>query len=127
MTGEAQITSKQESTVLQQFYEDLHNGLPVDELLPQLVTRRVITIQDKLLITESGKTTNERTQLFLDQFISKPMSDGDPSAFYKLLQVMDSSLKCPVIVAKIKQHLQLKSLQDKFSGMSVASLKYIQE
>ena len=123
MTDEVQSTSKEESTatVLQGFYEDLQNELPIDELSPQLVTKRIITIQDKVLITESGKTTNERAKFFLDHYVSKPMSRGDDSTFYKLLQVLSSSSKCPVIVTKIKQRLQL---EDKISGMSVVCSTY---
>ena len=123
MTDEVQSTSKEDSaaTVLQGFYEDLQNELPIDELLPQIVTKRIITIQDKILITESAKTINERAKFFLDHYISKPMSRGDDSAFYKLLQVLNSTSKCPVIVAKIKQCLQL---QDKISGMSVVCGTY---
>lgn len=105
-----------ESIVLQEFYEDLQNGLPINELLPQLVTNRVITIKDKILITECGKTANEISQYFLDKYIIKPLSTGDPSPFYKLLEIMDKSPKCAMIGAKIKQCLNVVSLQDKISG-----------
>ena len=103
--------------MLQQFYKDLQSGISVDEFLPTLVTKRVITIYDKILITESGKSTNERCEFFLDQYISKPLSAGDPSAFYKFLQLIDASSKYTVLTAKIKQKLMVESLQDKISGM----------
>ena len=106
-----------ESVVLQQFYKDLQSGISIDEFLPTLVTKRVITIHDKILITESGKSTNERCQFFLDQYISKPLSVGDPSAFYKFLQLIDTSSKYTVLTANIKQTLMVESLQDKISGM----------
>ena len=118
--AEQQQINKRELTelsVLQQFYKDLQNGILIDELLPSLVTERVITINDKILITESGKSTNERCQFFLDRYISKPLSRSDPSAFNKLLQLMDGSSKYSVLVAKIKQSLMVESLQDKIFGM----------
>ena len=50
-TVQNQIGAKElaESIVLKQFYEDLQNGLPINELLPQFVTNRVIAIKDKVL------------------------------------------------------------------------------
>jgi len=105
-----------ESMVLKEFYEDLQNGLPINELLPQFVTNRVITIKDKILITEYGKTANERSQYLLDKYIIIPLSMGDPSAFQKLLEIMDGSPKCVAMVAKIRQCLNVVSLQDKISG-----------
>ena len=127
--AEQQQINKSELTelsVLQQFYKDLQNGILIDELLPSLVTKRVITIADKILITESGKNTNERCQFFLDQYISIPLSTGDPSAFNKLLQLLDESSKYSVLVAKIKQSLMVESLQDKIFGMYIASLQSTQ-
>ena len=105
-----------ESAVLQKFYKDLQNGFPIDDFLPQLFTKKIITITDKLLITKYGKSINERCQYFLDQCISKPILAGDPSAFYKLLQLMETSSQCIVLAARIKQCLMIGSLENKFSG-----------
>ena len=118
-TEQQQINKREltELSVLQQFYKDLQNGILIDELLPSLVTKRVITINDKILITESGKSTNERCQFFLNQYIFKPLLTGDPSTFNKLLELMDGSSKYSVLVAKIKQSLMVESLQDKIIGM----------
>ena len=105
-----------ESELLQQLCKDMQNELPIDELLPQLVTNKIITINDKILITEFGKNSNERTQFFLDQYIEKPLLGGDPASFYKLLQIMDTSVKYSALVNKIKLSLMIASLQDKISG-----------
>ena len=111
-----------ESAVLQQFYKDLQNGISLDKLLPQLITKRIITIDDKLLIAESGRNVNERCQYFLDQYISKPLSAGDSSAFYKFLLVMDSSSKYSLLATRMKQSLMIESLQEKNSGMQYLCL-----
>ena len=105
-----------ESKVLQQFYQDLQGGLPIDELLPRIVTKKIITINDKISITESGKNINERCQFFLDHYIAKPLLAGDPTPLYKLLQLMESSFKCILLATKIKHSLKIESLQDKISG-----------
>ena len=107
-----------ELIVLQQFYRDLQNGIPIDDLLPQLVTKRIITINDKTLISNISRDVNERCQYFLDQYISKPLLEGDPSAFHKLLQILNASPQCIMLAAKIKQCLMRESMQDKLAGMS---------
>ena len=126
-TEQHQITTKEltESVVLQQFYKDLQSGISVDEFLPSFVTKRIITIHEKILITESGKSTNERCQFFLDQYISKPLSAGDSTSFYKFLQLIDASSKYTVLTAKIKQSLMVESLQDNISGMYIPSYTYM--
>ena len=104
-----------ELQILQQFYERLQNVLLINELLPQFVSKKIITINDKVMITESGKT-NERCQFFLDHYIEKPLSAGDPLPFYRLLQAMDTSVNCHRLAAKMQQSLMIGSLQDKISG-----------
>ena len=104
-----------ELQILQQFYERLQNVLLINELLPQFVSKKIITINDKVIITESGKI-NERCQFFLDHYIAKPLSAGDPLPFYRLLQVMDTSVNCHRLATKIQQSLMIGSLQDKIFG-----------
>ena len=105
-----------ELQVLQQFYEHLQIVLPIDELLPRLVSKKIITINDKILITESGRNINEKCRFFLDHYIAKPLSTGDPIPFYKLLQAMDTSVNGVTLATKIQQYLMIESLQDKISG-----------
>ena len=105
-----------ESQVLQQFYQDLQGGLPIDELLPGIVTKKIITINDKISITESSKNINERCQFFLDHYIAKPLLAGDPTPLYNLLQIMETSFKCMLLAKRIKHSLKIESLQDKISG-----------
>ena len=117
-TDQSQASTQElvELKVLNQFYDDLQIVLPIDKLLPQLVTKKIVTINDKILISESGKNINERSQFFLEHYIAKPLSAGDPVMFYRLLQVMDASNKCIVLATKIKQSLNIESLQDKITG-----------
>ena len=105
-----------ESEVLQQFYKDLQNGLPIDDLLPQFVSKKILTIVNKISITESGGNIYGRSLFFLDHYIAKPLSAGDPTPFFKLLQVMEASATCCGLAAKIKKRLMIESLQEKISG-----------
>ena len=105
----------QESVALVMFYKDLCNVLPVDDLLPVLVTQQVITIKNKDLIM-SGKTNDERTQCLLDHFISKSLSVGDTTTFYKLLEAMKTSPKCNFLVERINQFLSNSEEEGNLSG-----------
>ena len=98
------------------FYEKITQVLPVDELLPVLVTQRIITIDDKTRIAATGKTESERTQYLLDHHIARPLSAGDPKCFHKLLDVMSSSAKCTFLINGIQHHLSTAMQHHKFSG-----------
>ena len=98
------------------FYEKICVSLPTDELLPKLVTERVITITDKSKIVNTGKTEFERTQYLLDHYISKPLSTGDPKFFYILLDLMSTTSKCDFLVNEIQQYLSTALTHQKFSG-----------
>ena len=107
--------NRKELLVLQQFYKDMQNLLLIDELLPKLVSKKIITTNDKILVTEC-KNINERFQFFLENYIAKPLSAGDSTSFYKLLQIMESSSKYNKLAAEMKQSLMSESLQDNISG-----------
>ena len=101
-------------------YDKICKILPIDELLPELVTQRIITIDDKTRIAVSGKTESERTQYLLDHYIARPLSAEDPSFFNKLLDVMSGSPKCNFLINEIKCHLSTASMEyQKFSGKFV--------
>ena len=118
ITEQHQVNAKEltESIVLQQFYNDLQSEISIDNFLPSLVAKKVITIKDKRLITESGGGSNERCKFFIDKYISKSLSAGDTTTFYKFLQLIDESPKYAVLIATIKRFLMIESLQDKISG-----------
>ena len=102
--------------MLYQFYEHLQSVLPIDELLPRLVSKKVITINEKIDITESGRNIYGKCRILLDHYIAKPLSSGDPTPFYKLLQAMGTSLNGSMLAMKMQNSLMIECLQDKISG-----------
>ena len=105
-----------ELDTLTAFYDKICKTLPVDELLPELVTQCVITKD------YSGITESERTQYLLDHYIARPLLAGDPSFFHKLLHVMSSSPKCKYLINDIQHHLSTATNNQKFSGELCNSL-----
>ena len=104
-----------ELDVLSTFYEKICSTLPIDELLPKLVTERVIEVNDKTKISAYGKTEFERSQFLLDYYIARPLSVGDTSCFNKLLDIMSTS-KCSFLIPEMQYQLSTTMKHQKFSG-----------
>ena len=96
------------------FYEKICSTLPTDELLPQLVTQRVITLHEKSKI-DAVKTEFEKAQYLLDRYIARPLSAGDPRFFNILLDLMSTTSKCSFLINEIRQHLSTTLKHQKFS------------
>ena len=113
------------------FYVKICKTLPIDDLLPEFVTQRIITIDEKTRIVAFGKTESERTQYLLDHYIARPLLAGDTSFFYKLLDVMSSSPKCNFLVNDIQHHLSTATLEyqklfcELCSGLFIYILMYM--
>ena len=108
-----------ELDALTTFYDKICKTLPVEELLPELVAQRVITIDDKEIITVTGRTQSEKTQYLLDHYIARPLSARDPNFFYKLLDVMATSTKCNFLISDIQHYLSTTMGNQKFSGQFI--------
>ena len=110
-----------ELNALSTFYEKICSALPVDELLPKLVTERVITVNDKARISANAKTEFERSQYLLDYYIAKPLSVGDVGFFNKLLDIMSNSSRCNFLVNEIQRQLSTTMKHQKFSGKFIST------
>jgi len=80
--------------------EDLCNALPINDLFPSLISKRVIDFNDK---AEICSESNERRRV--DRFISKltgEMKAGNNEMFYKFMEVMKKSPKCTSLVSKMQ-------------------------
>jgi len=74
---------------LKKYYAKLVLILPLDDLLPDLVTAGIITIAAKdALRPSSGKPLSERTQELLDKQISASLKAGYIEKFWNLLEMM---------------------------------------
>jgi len=81
----AVITAKQ---ALQKFYVQLTHVIPVNDLLGDLVSEDVITIDQKIEIQHYSSIPKKRAEYLLDNYISQDLSAGYDFKFMKLLYVM---------------------------------------
>jgi len=103
----AVITAKQ---VLQKFYAKLIHVIPVNDILGDLVSEGVITIDQKIEIQHYSNVPKQRAEYLLDNYISQDLSAGYDFKFKKLLYVMkrvkgmkDSG--CVKVAASIQRQL----------------------
>ena len=80
--------------------EDLYNALPIDDLLPKMISKRVINFNDKAEI-RSGRTDREKVEIFLSKLVGE-MASGENKRFYDLINVMKESPKCVWLVTKME-------------------------
>ena len=101
-----------ETEVLQKFYSRLLQTLTrnLNDVLPDLVSRGVITVDQKIDIKEYGKAQSERAEHLLDSYIHRPLREGIPDNFIKLLKVMKGIPSCSTLATSIDQHLQYGSI-----------------
>ena len=98
-----------EYNALIEMTEDLCNALPIDDLLPKMISKRVITIQDKTEI-RGERIDRDKVQLLISKLTGE-MASGENKRFYDFIKVMNESPKCKFLVKRmeewINQHKQL--------------------
>jgi len=83
---------KLEVKVLKKYFADLCIALPIDDLLPRLVSENIITISVKKAVIANPKgTQSARTEHFLEETIIRSLEVGCADSFYKLLKMMKDS------------------------------------
>ena len=103
-------TSKEpcvELLVLMDMAEDLCNALPINDLLPSLISHHVIDFKDKAEICVH-RTENNRVSYFLEKHLDKPLQLKTPhtAPFYQFLEVMERSPKCDFLLERIQRRLE---------------------
>ena len=94
--------------VLRKYYAKLVGVLAqcLNELLLQLVSEEVITIEDKNTIKQFGDTPCDRAEYLLDNHINRPLAVGISENLAKLLKVMQMIPSCSVIVTELLKALK---------------------
>ena len=88
-----------EYNALIEITEDLYNALPIDDLLPKMISKRVIDFNEKAEI-RSGSTDRDKVDIFISKLTGQ-MASGENERFYKFIEVMKESPKCNFLVKKM--------------------------
>jgi len=81
--------------------EDLCNALPINDLFPSLISKRVIDFNDKAEIC-SDSIERRRVELFISK-----LKSGDSEKFYKFMEVMKKSPKCVDLLNRMEQFITM--------------------
>ena len=76
----------------------------MDELIPELITERVISFEDEEIIL-SKQTRNQKAQVLLKEFIVRNVRVGNASKFYKFLDVIRKNDKYSFLAESIMKDL----------------------
>ena len=90
-----------EYKALEEMTEDLYNALPIGDLLPKMISKRVITFQEKDDIS-AGSTTRDQVDVFLSK-LTREMVSSDNRRFYAFIDVMKESPKCDFLVERMER------------------------
>ena len=81
--------------------EDLCNALPIDDLLPKMISKRVIDFQEKTDI-RAERTDRKKVELFISKLTGE-MDAGENKRFYKFIEAMKESPKCDFLVKRMER------------------------
>ena len=90
-----------EYMALEAMTEDLYNALPISDLLPKMISKRVITFPEKADI-RAGGTTREQVDVFLSKLTGEMLSKEN-KRFYAFIEVMKESPKCDFLVERMEK------------------------
>ena len=94
-----------ELRVLIDMTEDLCNALPINDLLPSLISHHVISFQEKAEICVA-RTERRRVTHFLENHLNSPLQCNHTAPFYRFLEVMERSPKCDFLLERIHRLLE---------------------
>lgn len=93
-----------ELIALEKCYSKLTLALPLDDIMPKLISLRVITISEKQQIM-SHPTDSQKIEHFLD-VLSKQLSIGSTKDFDIFLKVLKQSIKGGFLAGELDKELE---------------------
>ena len=93
-----------EYNALLDVHQDLCNALPINDLFPGLITRRVMDVFDKEKLC-LGKIERESAELFVEKYLHPQLLVGDTKRFNDFIATMEESPKCSFLLKKVKDRI----------------------
>lgn len=98
MEEENQLSA--EYNALIKMTDDLCSALSISDLLPKMITKRVINFEDKAEI-RSEPTDHKKVDIFLSKLIGE-VKVRENKRFYSFIEVMKESPKCDFLVTRME-------------------------
>ena len=95
-----------EFTALRKCYSSLTVALPLDDMMPQLITQRVVDMTDKERIM-SRPSDSDKVGYFLDKVLMKPLNVGDTKMFKIFLSILRQCRKGTSLAAELEKQLDM--------------------
>ena len=86
--------------------EDLCEVLPINELIPGLITSRVLDISDIEDLYNQNVGRKEAVERFIRKHLYPDLKLGETSRFLKFIEVMKRSTKCELLVERLEEHIR---------------------
>lgn len=93
-----------EYNALVDVYGDFCTALPIKKLLPKLISKRVIDVDDKEELLHEA-TSSKMVEKFIDNHLYPELATGETRCFKKFLDVMKTCGKCNHLVEKIQERI----------------------
>jgi len=93
-----------ELTAVRNCYNKLTSALPLDDMMPRLISQRVITIDDKQLIM-AEPSDRKKIEYFLDNILIKQLTVGDTDNFNIFLKVLKQNAKGGFLAEELEKEL----------------------
>ena len=106
-----------ELTALQNCYNKLTLALPLDDIVPRLISQRVISISDKQQIM-AHPTDAQKVEHFLE-ILRKPLSIGNTKEFDIFLKVLKQNMKGGFLAGELEKELEKARSEKKSTTFEV--------
>ena len=93
-----------EHNALMDVYGDFCTALPIKKLLPRLISKRVIDVDDKEELFHEA-TSSKMAEKFIDDHLYPELAIGETRRFKRFLDVIKTCEKCSHLVEKIQERI----------------------
>ena len=96
-----------EYSALVDMTEDFCKALPINELIPGLITSRVLDISGDIEdLRNAGRTEADSVERFILKHLYPDLELRETSHFSKFIEVMKRSSKCEFLVKRLEEHIR---------------------
>jgi len=99
-----ELETQAELNALEACFDKLTLALPLDDLTPKLIAKRVMSFSVKQEIA-AQPSDRKKVMYFLENCIQKPLSIGDRKNFDLLLDIMRQNRKATFLVEELEKEL----------------------